>query len=71
MRQARIDHANRAARIALAQSKVNQQGVANAGARGVDDLDVSPTDSAKSEKNISQNPDINPKAPTKKVRGEE
>jgi hypothetical protein len=59
--QANIDHSARIARIKEAQS--------NDGARGVDDLDASPEESARNEKAESQNADL--QDDTKKpVRGE-
>lgn len=60
--QAKKDHAERAARIALAQSKV--------AARGVSDLDSNPDESGKDEKKTSQNPDNDPNG-KRKVRGTE
>jgi len=53
--QAKKDHAERAARIALAQSEANQGGIAKAEARGVNDLGNDKT-SAKNEKTTSQDP---------------
>jgi hypothetical protein len=48
--QAKLDHSERILRIKEAQS--------NDGARGVDDLDASPEESAKNEKTESQNADL-------------
>jgi hypothetical protein len=60
--QAKLDHSERILRIKEAQS--------NDGARGVNDLDASPEESAKSEKVESQNADL--QGDTKKpVRQEE
>ena len=58
--QAKKDHAERAARIAMAQSEASARGVADMSAhdKGADD-----------EKEDSQSADTNVKAPTKKVRG--
>ena len=49
VKQAKIDHTERLKRINEAQSK---------GARGIDDLDSDPNDSAKQEKTDSQNSDL-------------
>lgn len=62
LEQAKQDHAERAKRIAEAQSSVTQ------GARGVDDLSADPNE-AKREKEESQNPDLNDDA-SKGVRGD-
>jgi len=60
--KAKADHAERAARIALAQSKVTE----NAGARGLDDLEAG--DSAGNEKKVSQDASLDDQG-KKKVRG--
>jgi len=51
--KAKIDHAERAARIAAAQSKVGSA------ARGVDDQDPDPAKSGKEEKGNAGEPDLN------------
>lgn len=66
--KAKVDHAERALRIAAAQS---QASVANAAARGLDDLDSDISNkSAVEEKELAQDPAISETA-TKGVRGNE
>ncbi len=61
--QAKKDHAERAARIALAQSKANQQGVS--------DLDNNTNNDKKGVKSTQQDAALNKKGVTKQVRGGE
>lgn len=67
--QAKKDHAERAARIAMAQSAATYSADANPAARGVDDLAVSPTAEAKKEKTQSQDVDMADDT-SKPVRGD-
>jgi hypothetical protein len=57
--KAKTDHAERAARIAAAQSKVGD------GARGVDDQDPDPANSGEEEKKIANTPDLKDKGDPK------
>jgi len=71
--KAKQDRAERAAAVALAQSEAGQTGVANmenAGARGVTDLSVDPTEEANKEKQLSQDSSQNVAGVGKKVRGD-